>query len=189
MIDLLNYYRFKNTPLSFSKFKDLLPKHQEKIIANLEKEKANLLIEIVAFCLMPNHFHLLLKQVEKNGIITSLGNLQNSYAKYFNLKYHRIGPVFQSRFKSVLIKNDPQLLHISRYIHLNPYSSKIIKKKQKLISYPWSSLPQYLGIATGFCNPQIILDQFKNPYEYQKFVFARADYQKRLDEIKHLYLE
>ena len=186
--DCLNYYRFKNTPLSFSKFIRLNKMKQENILVNLE-EKSDLLIEITAFCLMPNHFHFLLKQCQKNGIVTFLGNFQNSYAKYFDIKYQRTGALFQNSFKSVLIEDDDQLLHLSRYIHLNPYSAMIIKTKKELTSYLWSSFPQYIGKTDGFCQPKIVLDQFKSPADYKKFVFDQADYQKELEKIKHLAFE
>jgi len=174
--------------MSFSKFLKLPSKHQEKILAILKKKK-DLLVEIIAFCLMPNHFHLLLEQIQRNGIKIFVGNFQNSYAKYFNKKNERIGPLFKGRFKSVLVGSDSQLLHLSRYIHLNPYSSGIIKEKKELISYPLSSFGEYIGQNTGFCKPKIVLDQFKTPADYKKFVFDQADYQKRLETIKHLILE
>jgi len=188
VLSLLNYYRFKKLPMCFSKFIKLSSKFQAKILENLEKE-ANLQVEIVAFCLMPNHFHLLVKQERKSGIVNYLSNFQNSYAKYFNLKYQRKGSLFKGRFESVLIQDDYQLLHLSRYIHLNPYSSGMFKEKEELISYRWSSFPQYLGTTKGFANPKIVLGQFKNSSAYKKFVFDQADYQRELDKIKHLTLE
>ena len=187
-LELLQYYRFKNIPMSFSRVLKLSSEHQEKIFSSLEKKK-DLLVEIIAFCLMPNHFHLLLEQIQRNGIKTFIGNFQNSYAKYFNKKNERVGSLFQGRFKSVLIGSDSQLLHLSRYIHLNPYSSGIVKKRSELMSYAWSSFSEYIGKDTGFCKPKIILDQFKTAADYKEFVFDQADYQKKLEEIKHLAFE
>lgn len=187
-LELLNYYRYNNTPLPFSKFKKLSEKERSEILSSLE-DKAKFLVEIVAFCLMPNHFHLLLKQLTKEGIKTFLGNFQNSYAKYFNIKYQRTGALFQNSFKTILIEDDPQLLHLSRYIHLNPYSSLIIKEKKQLSFYRWSSLPQFLGKTSGFCQPNIVLDQFDSSGDYQEFVFNQADCQRHLEEIKHLIFE
>jgi putative transposase len=187
-LNLLNYYRFEKTPLSFHKFNKLSSKFQEKILANFEKE-AKFKIKVIAFCLMPTHFHLLLKQEVKNGIVNYLSNFQNAFAKFFNLKYHKKGSLFNGRFKSVLVKDDDQLLHLSRYIHLNPYSSGVIRTKEGLVSYSWSSFSQYLGLEKGFCHPQAVLGQFKNTASYKKFVFDQADYQRELQKIKHLTFE
>lgn len=188
IIEALDYFRFENTPFTFSKYYKLQEKERNKILANLQK-KAEFLVEIVAFCIMSNHFHLLLKQLKKNGIRTYTSNLQNSYAKYYNLKYQREGALFQGRFKVVFVEGDDQLLHLSRYIHLNPHSSGIIKNLNDLINYPWTSLPQYLRVNKGFCHPNIVLDQFKDSTSYKKFVFNQADYQKQLENIKHLILD
>lgn len=184
-MSILNYYRFKNLPLPFSELKKLNKNRREAILNNLEKTGKKL-VEIVCFCLMPNHFHLLLKQLQNEGILDFLRKFQNSYAKYFNIKYQRVGSLFQNPFKAVLIEDDNQLLHLSRYIHLNPYSSFIVKQKKDLLNYPWFSLPQYLNQSGGFCQPKIILEQFKNSEDYLNFIFDQADYQRSLEEIKHL---
>lgn len=188
MIKLVDYYQFANTPFSFSKFVKLSVLRKKEIMGNLYKG-AKFQVEIICFCLMSNHFHFLLKQVKKNGIQVFLKNIQSSYARYFNIKYDRLGPVFQNRFKAILIENDSQLLHLSRYIHLNPYSSLIVKKRKNLLFYPWSSFPQYLGREKGFCQTRIIIEQFKNSQQYKNFVFDRADYQRKIEKMKHLLLE
>ena len=188
VLSLLNYYRFKNHPTSYSLFLKLTPKLRSAMLQKMEKRK-NFLVDIVAFCLMPNHFHLLLKERGGNGIRQFTSKVQNGYAKYFNTKNKRTGPVFQGRFQAVLIKSDYQLLHLSRYLHLNPYSAKIVKSLPALLDYHWSSLPQYLDQEKGFCQPEIVLKQFKNRSDYKKFLLDRADYQKNLESIKHLALD
>lgn len=148
------------------------------------------LVDIICFCLMPNHFHLLLNQLKDNGISKFMANLQNSFTRYFNTKHERIGHLLQGQFKAVLIEDDNQLLHVSRYIHLNPYSSYVVKDLESLEQYLWSSFPEYLGkVAAEICNKEIILSQFKDKKDYKKFVFDQADYQRRLEEIKHLVIE
>lgn len=174
-----------NHPSLFSICKKSL-KTQIKIL-NFLKAKHDELVELICFTLMPNHFHFLLKQAREDGIMNFLRNFQNSFAKYLNKRYERVGSVFQNPFKSVLVKNDLQLLHLSRYIHLNPYSSSLLKRKEELITYPWSSLKAYLSEKDkGFCKPDVVLDQFKSSQNYLKFVFNNADYQRNLDRIKHL---
>jgi len=187
-LDVISYYQFKNTPLPFSRFQSLESSKKTTIITRLQK-KEDFLIDIICYCLMPNHFHFLLKQKHKHGIKHFLRKIQNSYAKYFNLKYKRSGPLFQNRFQAVLIEDDQQLLHLNRYIHLNPYSSLIVKNKKELLNYRWSSLSEYLGEEKKLSQPKIILDQFKNRNSYKKFVLNQADYQKTLQQIKHLIIE
>ena len=146
-------------------------------------------IDIVAYCLMPNHFHLLVKQNVNLGITKFLGDFQNSYVKFFNLRNDRVGPLFQGRFKAVNIISDEQLLHVSRYIHLNPSSSNIVRI-DRLTNYKWSSLPEYLNkLNFNFCQKETILNNFKNIDKYKEFVFDNAEYQQGLKKIEYLKLE
>lgn len=187
-LSLTDFYRYANLPLSFSHYIRLPQEERKKLMENL-KNNNSLLVEIFAYCLMPNHFHFLLRQLKEKGISTMLANLQNGYAKYFNLKHQRQGPLFQSMFKAVRIETDEQFLHVSRYIHLNPYSSYLVKI-ENLFSYSWSSFPEYLGkLPSSFINTKNILSLIRGKKEYNKLVFDQADYQQELDKIKHLSLE
>jgi len=139
---------------------------------------------------MPNHFHLLLKQSKDKGILTFMRSFQNSYAHYFNHKAKRKGTLFQGRFKTIRVETEAQLLHLSRYIHLNPLSSYVIKDLTALWQYPYSSLLEYINLQKSqYCQKQIILKQFSNRLDYKKFVSDRADYQQSLEKIKHQLLE
>ena len=82
---LVDYYRFSNTPFSFSQFMSLSKGEKEKKLTELRRKNA-IHVEIITYCLMPNHFHLLLKQITEKGISVFMTNLQNSYVKYFNIK-------------------------------------------------------------------------------------------------------
>jgi len=186
-LELIDFYRYLNPLLSFSHYNRLPKEEKNLFMTNLRKNHR--LVEIFAYCLMPNHFHLLLKQFVDKGVSMVLANVQNGYAKYFNLKHQRKGPLVQSMFKAVRIETDEQFLHISRYIHLNPSSSYLLKI-DKLLSYPWFSLPEYLEIRTPvFVNSKAILDLAGGKERYRKFVFDQAEYQRELDRIKHLSLE
>jgi len=79
-----------------------------------------LLVEILIFTLMPNHFHLLLKQKGKDGIVKFMQKLGTGYTMYFNKKYERVGSLFQGRFKACLISEESHFIHIPFYIHTNP---------------------------------------------------------------------
>lgn len=188
-LSLTNFYHHSSPPLSFSHYLRLSSKDKEKFLKNKNLEEKEKLAEILAYCLMPNHFHLLLKQLKNRGISKMLANLQNGYARYFNLKHQRTGHLFQSMFKAVRIETDEQLLHVSRYIHLNPTSSYLVKIKN-LASYPWSSLPEYLGEkGAKFLSPDLVLELAGGENRYREFVFDQAEYQRELEKIKHLALE
>ena len=114
------------------------------------------LVDILAFCLMPNHYHLLLRQREDDGITEFMRKLGGGYVNYFNLKYQRVGTLFQGRFKSVLIDDESQFMYIPFYIHLNPLDliatdwrdrgvGDFKKAMGFLNSYKWSSHSDYVG--------------------------------------------
>ena len=188
IINLLRFYKITDPPLRFSKFLQLSKDQRKTIWKQLENAPRN--VSIICYCLMPNHFHLLVKQESDNGTSRFLSNFQNGYTKYINIKYNRIGHLLQGQFKAVKIGDEEQLLHISRYIHLNPYTSAVVKNLEDLKNYRWSSFPEYLG-ETEFqlCNKETVMKYFKNSNTYKEFVFNQADYQKELERIKHLTLE
>lgn len=145
------------------------------------------IIDIIAYCLMPNHFHLLLKQNKDNGVTEFTSKLSNSYTKYYNTKYTRVGPLFQGEFKAVIIENEAQLVHVSRYIHLNPTSSCLVKRPDQ---YEWSSYKEYTSkVSIDLCNKEDIKNQFKNPQDYQQFVLDQIGYAQELNIIKHQLID
>lgn len=186
-IDVINFYRYQKPPLRFSHFNRLTPELKKEFLKNLASKKQ--LVEILAFCIMPNHVHFLLKQLHEDSISKFMNNFQHSYSKYFNVKNERTGSLFQALFKAVRIESNEQLLHVSRYIHLNPVSSFVIKI-ESLPSYPWSSFHEYIsGKVKSFINSDLVLNYFKSKDDYKKFVFDQASYQQELEKIKHLTLE
>ncbi len=146
--------------------------------ARLQSRETGLsqLVDITCFCLMPNHFHLILQQLVEGGVPLFMHKLGTSYTKYFNKKYDRTGVLFQGAYKAKHIENETYLLHLSRYIHLNPET--LIKPSESnfvdwsaLKNYPWSSLQAYLN----GCKRSIISDQFQTVAEHEDFVKASAD--------------
>ena len=132
---------------------------------------------LLAFCLMPNHFHLLIYQNEVPFLEKFMQSLMTSYGKYFNLKYKQSGPVFESRYKAVLVESESYLLHISRYIHLNPRTWK---------GYKYSSLKYYKGDdAPNWIDTSKILELFNNPKEYLNFVSEYKQMRDSLKDLKH----
>lgn len=149
------------------------------------------LVEIHSFVLMPNHFHFLLKQNSENGIVKFISCFQNGYAKYFNLVNKRPGGVFSHMFKAVRVEDEGQLLHLSRYIHLNPVTSYLIKIEE-LKDYPYTSFQDYIKEAdreNNFVTTDLIRSYFKSAKKYQEFVYDRADYQRKLGDLKSVLLE
>lgn len=140
---------------------------------SFEKKWGPLWVEILAYCLMPNHFHFEVKELVKNGVPKFAQRLGNSYTLYFNTKYDRVGRLFESTYKSVEINTDEQLVHLSRYIHANPViSSKVKLNIKQLKTYQWTSLPIYLGAESEICQSDEIMSFFKSGKNYWKFVEA-----------------
>lgn len=185
---IVPYYRFIETPNKYSLFTKLSASIRETLQQELDQKDLKL-ISILAFCLMPNHFHLLLRQEHDQGISRFLANIQNSYTRYFNTRHGRSGHLFQGQFKAVRIVSENQLLHTSRYIHLNPYSGSVVRSFDKLKEYPWSSLREYITGMEGFCETHSVLSNFPSKKKYLEFVEDQKDYQKTLEQIKHLMLE
>jgi len=119
---------------------------------------------------MPNHFHLLLRQIDEEGVSPFIGRLANSYTKYFNTKYEKSGHVFQGPFQATHIDSNEQLLYTSAYVHRNPREIKGWKDKEDL--YPWSSYQDYIREDRWgeFLKPNIVLDQLKSAREYKRIV-------------------
>lgn len=149
-------------------------------------------ITILCYCLMPNHFHFLLRQDTEIPVTTFMLRLGTSYAKYFNIKYEQVGSIFQDRFKAKLIETDEYLLQLSRYIHRNPLEILPSTPGVELRNYEWSSYECYLdGKENEFVDPVFILSYFKSGdkiKDYKKFV--EFDFQGNMIElIKDLLLE
>ena len=133
----------------------------------------NRTIELVAFCLMPNHFHLIIHEIEDDGIAKYMQRVQNAYAKYFNTKYDKSGHLFQGLYKSKHIADDRYLLYLSAYIHKNP--TELPNRKDKEEKYYWSSFQDCVATNRfpSLLNPDIIVDRYKEEkgnMSYLKFV-------------------
>ena len=133
-------------------------------------------IELLCYALMPNHIHLLIYQKDNRAIVDLLRSAMTSYSMYYNKKYRRVGPVFQSRYRASRIDTDSYLEHISRYIHLNPKDWET-SNNTSLKYYPKEQRPKWL-------KPQRILDLFKDMNDYLRFLHDHKDYKQMLDEIK-----
>ena len=187
--NLIDFYRFKKPQIRLSHYNRLEKSLKEEFIRKLYNSGEKL-VQILAFSWMPNHYHLLLKQLEDSGISNFIRNLQNSYAKYLNTKYQRSGSLFQEMFKATRIQTDEQLIHVVRYIHLNPVTDYLLKGVSELETYPWTSFPSYIAdLKSSFVETDFILKLFKSSDKLKRFTYDQADYQRKLARIKHLTLE
>jgi len=175
-----NYQRFADSLIVFNNKTNLNGRNFNDR-ENFLREKP--LVNIIAYCIMPNHFHLLLEQRMDNGITKFLQKMTTSYTMYFNKKNNRTGALIQGVFKRSHIKSNARLLEMSRYIHTNPI--KIINRKnttnvslkEKLLAYQWSSFPDYAGMHIEqpiVANKQIIMNQFRSPKDYVKYILGET---------------
>jgi putative transposase len=185
----LTYYKNANPPVKLSIFNRQPLVVRQEILKSLNK-KSDLIVNMICYCIMPNHFHFVLKQTKKDGIKDLIRLLCNSYSHYFNTKNNRSGSVFGGRFKAVRVENENQLQHLVRYIHLNPLTSYIVRNFDDLQLYKYSSLPEYLNLNKNhFCSKDTILKDFKNINKYKEFLLNHSDYQRSLHIIKHQMLD
>lgn len=180
---LHNLYEFndKNPAMEFSRIaKDI--KNVGGLASHMEKKREKL-IEIICFCLMPNHFHLIMKQNVNNGISRFMHKLGTGHTMAFNIKRKRIGSLFQGNFKAIHIKNETYLTHLSRYIHLNPVELKEANWKESgiknwkiinelLNNYRWSSYLDYINKKNfpSITDRKLLLNIFGNTKQYKKFI-------------------
>lgn len=188
-VETLKFYCYTKPGLRFSYYKRL-PTEQRTSFWNNLQQNGQKQVQLLAFCLMPNHVHFMIKEIVPNGISTFMSNFQNSYAKYFNIKTKRSGSLFQSMFKVVRIESDEQLMHVARYIHLNPLTSFVLRKIDELENYPWSSYSYYINNQNSkVFETKLLLNYFSSIGTFKQFTKDQVDYQRTMDQIKHLALE
>jgi putative transposase len=185
-IDLLDFYRLPRK-LRYSKFSLLSVERRKAFIEEADKEGKY--VSLFAYALMPDHYHLLLRQEAENGISIFISRLQNAFAKYFNLKYKKRGSLFINPFKARRITSEEIFKHVSRYIHLNPVTSYLVEI-DRLGSFINTSYPYYLyDTEDSLIDTQYLLTMFGGRNQYKKFVENNADYQRRLGKIKKFLME
>lgn len=151
--------------------------------ASPSQKQRKILVDILAFCLMPNHYHLLLSPKTNNGVPKFMNKINIGYAKYFNQKYKRVGTLFQGRYKKILIIDDAHFLHLPFYIHFNPLDLSYPEWRENKISdpekaleflrfYRWSSHLDYLGNKnfSSVLNMKILMEIFGDSKDYGKLI-------------------
>lgn len=152
-------------------------------VSDLLSQNSNQVVKFLCYCIMPDHYHFLLKVLKDDHLSRYLNTLQNSYTRFFNLKFHRKGPLWQSRFRCSQIESDEQLLHVMRYIHLNPVTKALVDKPEE---WKLSSYPQYLESDTLQKMKEVSI---QNVDKLKTFTENQIDYQRKLLGIKRALLE
>ncbi len=181
---LILFFQSPAPVYNVSKFVSNFIKHRVFNISrkNLDKLIAARFVELNNFALMPNHFHLTVRNLTSDGLSKYMQRVLNAYTKYFNAKYGVSGHLFQGPFQIVAVKDDRQLLHLSAYIHKNPRELKDWRNKED--AYSWSSYQDYIGTNRwgNLLAREIVLGQFANPPEYREFVKTSPAKEKLLEE-------
>ena len=165
-----NFYKFNNNNVSARRY--------------IEKSQPRkLLVDILAFCLMPNHYHLLVKPRSDNGLFKFIKRLNMGYSRYFNDKNKRRGALFEGRYKSIAIKDESHLIHLPYYIHLNPLDINFLKWRDREIkdykkainfleNYRWSSHLDYIGQKNfpSITSREFLLEFFGGTEGYKKSI-------------------
>lgn len=166
-------------------FPELIDKKKSSWLERRRKILPPNSFDLIAYCLMPNHFHLLIQQKANLPITKLISKICTSYSMCFNKTNNRIGAVFQDAFKAVLVENNEQLLWTSYYIHKNPIEANLV---DDLKNYKWSSYLEYFDQQTSInlCNKEIINGQFNTKDEYLRY-FKKEE--EIMTSLKYLYLD
>lgn len=181
-IEILDYYNNINLKKRYS----LVKKRKKYKYENILYVKEDSVCKFLAYCIMPDHYHLLIKILSTSiPIFKYISDVENSFTRFFNIKYKRKGPLWQSRFKYVRIRNNEELLHVNRYIHINPTTSYLVDNP---VEWKHSSYRDYLknDQILGKIITEISITDKKL---FNKFTVDQIDYQRKLKIIKKRILE
>jgi len=125
-------------------------------------------LTMIAYCLMPNHYHLLIRVEEDGALSPFIQRVFNSYVQAFNRQQKRSGTLFESRVKNKLIDNNKYFFHIPRYIHLNPVKAGLVPKPE---DWPYSNYQEFIGVRNNaLYSKNFVAEQFNSPKRYKEFV-------------------
>ena len=182
-----DYFRFLK---SMKEFNNTLPAWKMQSLSIRGETSSDPYIEIIAYCFNPNHFHLLVKQLNENGVSEFMRKLGTGYTMYFNKKHDHSGVIFQGVFKSVHVDTNEYFLYVSAYVNCNSEIHNI----EKADKYKWCSFPDYMGnrsvnLLGKSLTKDIIFNQFRNVREYCEFAKINASEMKKRKEMEKFCLE
>lgn len=210
-LDKQDYFRFVHDLFEFNdqgilnstfrNFQKVIMNDVQRRSFEEKRRSRKLLVDIYAFCLMPNHYHLLISPKIENGVSKFMHKMGTGYVKYFNQKYDRRGTIFESRYKSILVSKEPHFYHLPYYIHFNPLDLKFKEWREGklkdykqateyLDNYRWSSHLDYLGKKNfpSVTNRAFLTRIFGGIKEYEKSIKQRLK-DLELEEIQDVVLE
>jgi len=200
---IFSIYEFNNAKhIEIRKRREERKREKASGVPDSVVDRREKLVDILAFCFMPNHIHLLLKQVKNGGIVKFMNKSGSGYAGYFNRKYKRKGYVFQNRFRSVPIGDDNQLRTIFNYIHVNPISliepgwkENGIDNLDKVVSflenYKWSSYSDYIGENNfpSVTEREFLLETLNGVVGCKEAIENWIEYKRKLNQHQVILLE
>lgn len=169
--------------IEFNTLKPIGSLYELSFRKNKERSRSDSLINILCYCLNPNHFHIMLQQVKNKGIEKFMHRLGTGYTRYFNDKHKRSGSLFQGSYKALHVTSNRYLLYLSSYINLNFRVHQLSGLATKLTASSWDEYVKDVG-SKGFCTTKIILHQFSNKKEYK--IFSEESLENILEQ-KEIY--
>jgi len=157
-----------------------------KLPMRLQSKNLSSEVKLLGYCLMPNHFHLLLQQKSKDAVAKLMKQSINGYTIYFNQRNKRIGALMQGRYKAAPIDTTELLTQMWRFIHLNPVIAGL---NENLKDYEWSSYGFFVGKSKELKCASDLAKQFPSLEEIQKFHLDKADYEAKLSLIKDIVID
>ena len=156
-------------------------------IGSQKESQKEPLVELICYCLNPNHFHFILRQLTERGISKFMQKLGMGYTNYFNLKNNRSGALFQGKFNAIEIDSNEDLLWVSAYVNANAQIHGLIKDAA---DYKWCSYSEYLGLTdSALCNKNVILDKFKDVNNFKKTSDECINQMKEKKDLKRYVLD
>jgi putative transposase len=182
LLGIFNYYRFIDPPFSYSDFIDI-PFGSPLRSQYGQAEH----LHVLAYCLMPTHFHLVVEQVSINGVSEYLRICLNAYTRYFNERYGRKGPLWQGRANRVSVGMGEPFLHVTRYVHLNPVTAYIVEDPK---DWPYSSYHRYIGCPHSGPDLMVCMDYLNMSAKlYCDFVVGYKEEQRNVAKFKKMFLD
>ena len=184
-MNLLND-KYDGLMIEWRDFKKSNPKSSLADFLKLGFRRKTKLVEIIAYCLNPNHFHFILKQISDKGIEKFMHKIGISHTKHYNDKYKRNGSLFQGTYKAIMIDSNEYLLYLSAYVNTNNF----IHGYNDNNNWKYSSLLDYLGKRDdGLVSKNVISDQFSKTEDYNAYLKSNAEYIRDKKELQRYLIE
>ena len=150
-------------------------KNYHHLLRQVKEVLAGIPASIFAYCLMPNHYHFVIRQEGEVPLSDFIGRLFKRYSQAYNLQEGRTGPLFASRFRAILVDSDEYLIHLARYVHLNPVAAGLCHKPEE---WPYSNYLEWIEQRNGsLINRAWVRGYFPTPQAYISFVNAEPTIQ------------